>query len=104
MPSHGSLTKAGKVRSHTLELQKAGAMPRAKPRRNLAPRPRNRKEYIRFLAVKLAKEILALSREYGLPPEKILEQKLRYEKNRDRKQALELLLAKPELMTYARKR
>lgn len=42
MPSHGSLTKAGKVRSQTPKIQ-------AKPRKNLAPRVRNRKEYLRLL-------------------------------------------------------
>ncbi len=42
MPSHGSLTKAGKVRSQTPKIP-------AKPKKNLAPRVRNRKEYLRFL-------------------------------------------------------
>lgn len=40
MPSHGSITKAGKVRSQTPKIP-------ARPRKNLAPRVRNRKEYIR---------------------------------------------------------
>ena len=40
MPSHGSITKAGKVRSQTPKIP-------PKPRKNLAPRVRNRKEYIR---------------------------------------------------------
>ena len=42
MPSHGSLTKAGKVRKQTPRIP-------AKPRKNPAPRMRNRKEYKRFL-------------------------------------------------------
>ncbi len=42
MPSHGSLTKAGKVRSQTPKIP-------AKPKKNLAPRIRNRKEYLRYL-------------------------------------------------------
>ncbi len=40
MPSHGSITKAGKVRNQTPKIP-------AKPRKNMAPRPRNRREYIR---------------------------------------------------------
>ncbi len=43
MPSHGSLTKAGKVRSQTPKIP-------AKPRKNLAPRVRNRREFIRYLS------------------------------------------------------
>ena len=42
MPSHGSLTKAGKVRSQTPKIP-------AKQKKNLAPRIRNRKEYFRRL-------------------------------------------------------
>ena len=42
MPSHGSLTKAGKVRKQTPRIP-------AKPRKNPAPRMRNKKEYKRFL-------------------------------------------------------
>jgi len=38
MPSHGSLTKAGKVRSQTPKIP-------PKPKRNLVPRVRNRREY-----------------------------------------------------------
>ncbi len=40
MPSHGSITKAGKVRNQTPKIP-------PKPKKNLAPRVRNRKEYIR---------------------------------------------------------
>ena len=40
MPSHGSLTKAGKVRNQTPKIP-------PKPKKNLTPRVRNRKEYIR---------------------------------------------------------
>ncbi len=42
MPSHGSLTKAGKVRKQTPKIP-------AKPRKNPAPRVRNRREYRRLL-------------------------------------------------------
>ncbi|NOZ88321.1 MAG: 30S ribosomal protein S30e [Crenarchaeota archaeon] len=42
MPSHGSLTKAGKVRKQTPKIP-------AKPRKNPAPRIRNKKEYKRLL-------------------------------------------------------
>jgi len=38
MPSHGSLTKAGKVRGQTPKIQ-------PKPKRNLVPRIRNKREY-----------------------------------------------------------
>ncbi|MCS7110977.1 MAG: 30S ribosomal protein S30e [Ignisphaera sp.] len=38
MPSHGSLTKAGKVRSQTPKIA-------PRPKRNLVPRIRNRREY-----------------------------------------------------------
>lgn len=40
MPSHGSLTKAGKVRSQTPKIP-------PKQKRNLSPKLRNRREYIR---------------------------------------------------------
>lgn len=40
MPSHGSLTKAGKVRSQTPKIP-------PKPRSNLSPKLRNRRKYIR---------------------------------------------------------
>ncbi len=42
MPSHGSITKAGKVRSQTPKIP-------PKPRKNLAPRVRNRREYLKRL-------------------------------------------------------
>ncbi|RLG76320.1 MAG: 30S ribosomal protein S30e [Thermoprotei archaeon] len=54
MPSHGSITKAGKVRSQTPKIP-------AKPRKNLAPRLRNRREYVR----RLAQQQMALQRGYG---------------------------------------
>ncbi len=38
MPTHGSMTKAGKVRSQTPKIP-------PKPKRNLPPRVRNRREY-----------------------------------------------------------
>ncbi len=38
MPSHGSLTKAGKVRSQTPKIA-------PRPKRNLVPRVRNKREY-----------------------------------------------------------
>ncbi len=38
MPSHGSITKAGKVRNQTPKIP-------PKPKRNLVPRVRNRREY-----------------------------------------------------------
>ncbi|AET32594.1 30S ribosomal protein S30e [Pyrobaculum ferrireducens] len=40
MPSHGSLTKAGKVRNQTPKIP-------AKPRKNLTPRRRNIRNYKR---------------------------------------------------------
>ena len=40
MPSHGSLTKAGKVRSQTPKIP-------PKPKKNMNPRRRNRWEYRR---------------------------------------------------------
>ena len=42
MPSHGSLTKAGKVRKQTPKIP-------GKPRKNPAPRLRNRIEYKRLI-------------------------------------------------------
>ena len=42
MPSHGSLTKAGKVRKQTPKIP-------AKPKKNPAPRMRNRKEFRRLM-------------------------------------------------------
>ncbi|MEM0384447.1 MAG: 30S ribosomal protein S30e [Candidatus Caldarchaeum sp.] len=39
MPSHGSITKAGKVRSQTPKLE-------AKPRKSPFPRQRNRANYL----------------------------------------------------------
>jgi len=42
MPSHGSLTKAGKVRKQTPKIP-------PKPKDNPCPRVRNRKEYLRYL-------------------------------------------------------
>ncbi|MEM4829663.1 MAG: 30S ribosomal protein S30e, partial [Zestosphaera sp.] len=38
MPTHGSMTKAGKVRSQTPKIEK-------RPKRNLPPKQRNRREY-----------------------------------------------------------
>ncbi|MDT7895035.1 MAG: 30S ribosomal protein S30e [Desulfurococcales archaeon] len=38
MPTHGSMTKAGKVRSATPKIP-------PKPKRNLVPRVRNRREF-----------------------------------------------------------
>ncbi|RLE77926.1 MAG: 30S ribosomal protein S30e [Thermoprotei archaeon] len=40
MPSHGSLTKAGKVRAATPKIPK-------QPKKNLPPRRRNRRNYKR---------------------------------------------------------
>jgi small subunit ribosomal protein S30e len=40
MPSHGSITKAGKVRSQTPKLE-------AKPRKSPFPRMRNRSNYVK---------------------------------------------------------
>ncbi|MEM2238576.1 MAG: 30S ribosomal protein S30e [Candidatus Bathyarchaeia archaeon] len=40
MPSHGSITKAGKVRSQTPKLE-------AKPRKSPFPRQRNRHNYVK---------------------------------------------------------
>jgi small subunit ribosomal protein S30e len=45
LPSHGSLTKAGKVRSQTPKIQ-------PKPRRKEVPRVRNRLEYEKRLKAK----------------------------------------------------
>lgn len=50
MPSHGSLTKAGKVRSQTPKIP-------AKPRKSPIPRHRNRRNYFkRILYPKLSKK------------------------------------------------
>ncbi|MCL7384754.1 MAG: 30S ribosomal protein S30e [Thaumarchaeota archaeon] len=50
MPSHGSVTKAGKVRSQTPKLE-------AKPRRSPVPRIRNRNNYrLRVLEAKPSEE------------------------------------------------
>jgi small subunit ribosomal protein S30e len=40
MPTHGSLTKAGKVRAQTPKIE-------GKPRKSLPPRRRNRSNYIK---------------------------------------------------------
>ncbi|MEM0445047.1 MAG: 30S ribosomal protein S30e [Nitrososphaerota archaeon] len=40
MPSHGSITKAGKVRSQTPKIE-------PKPRRSPNPRERNRNNYVK---------------------------------------------------------
>jgi small subunit ribosomal protein S30e len=40
MPSHGSITKAGKVRSQTPRIE-------PKPHRSPIPRERNRKNYVK---------------------------------------------------------
>jgi len=45
MPSHGSLTKAGKVRSQTPKIP-------PKPKKNKPPRVRNRVEYVKRFAAK----------------------------------------------------
>jgi small subunit ribosomal protein S30e len=45
MPTHGSLTKAGKVRSATPKIP-------PKPKKNKPPRVRNRVEYLRRFVVK----------------------------------------------------
>ncbi|ADI32296.1 30S ribosomal protein S30e [Staphylothermus hellenicus] len=44
MPSHGSLTKAGKVRSQTPKIP-------PKPKKNMPPRMRNRWEYVRRIVL-----------------------------------------------------
>jgi len=44
MPSHCSLTKAGKVRSQTPKIP-------PKPKKNKPPRQRNRMEYIRRMVL-----------------------------------------------------
>ncbi len=44
MPSHGSLTKAGKVRSQTPKIP-------PKQKKNLSPKLRNRREYIRRIVL-----------------------------------------------------
>ncbi len=46
MPTHGSMTKAGKVRKQTPKIE-------PKPRKNLPPRVRNRIKYVvRFIEKK----------------------------------------------------
>ncbi|TRO48558.1 30S ribosomal protein S30e [Candidatus Bathyarchaeota archaeon] len=40
MPTHGSLTKAGKVRAQTPKID-------GKPRKSMAPRRRNRSNYVK---------------------------------------------------------
>ncbi len=42
MGSHGSLTKAGKVRSQTPKIE-------PKPKKNKPPRVRNRREFLRLM-------------------------------------------------------
>jgi len=44
MPSHGSLTKAGKVREATPKIP-------AKPKKNLIPRRRNKRNYKRRIII-----------------------------------------------------
>lgn len=70
MPSHGSLTKAGKVRGQTPKIK-------GKPRKGLAPRMRNRVEYIRYLARQLAEEIVRRARREGKTPEQVLDEMIR---------------------------
>ncbi|MEM4269549.1 MAG: 30S ribosomal protein S30e, partial [Candidatus Caldarchaeum sp.] len=48
MPSHGSITKAGKVRSQTPKLE-------AKPRKSPFPRQRNRANYLNRIAAASSK-------------------------------------------------
>ena len=91
MPSHGSLTKAGKVRDHTPRIP-------AKPRKNLAPRPRNRKEYIRFLARNLVGEVRRYMVEHGLDFEQAIREMMPSTSG-ERKQALRYLLYHRELFT-----
>ncbi|RLE57683.1 MAG: 30S ribosomal protein S30e [Thermoprotei archaeon] len=47
MPSHGSLTKAGKVRNATPKIP-------PKPKKNLSPRRRNKRNYKRRIVVPTA--------------------------------------------------
>lgn len=53
MPTHGSLTKAGKVRNQTPKIP-------PKPKKNKSPRVRNRVEYARRFLRPQAAEITAL--------------------------------------------
>ncbi|HDI47083.1 MAG TPA: 30S ribosomal protein S30e [Candidatus Methanomethylia archaeon] len=48
MPSHGSLTKAGKVRAATPKIP-------AKPRKGLIPRRRNKRNYVRRIVYAAAR-------------------------------------------------
>ncbi len=50
MPSHGSITKAGKVRSQTPKLE-------AKPRKSPFPRMRNRYNYIKRVLTASTKQV-----------------------------------------------
>lgn len=52
MPSHGSLTKAGKVRSQTPKIP-------PKQKKNLAPRIRNRREFIRRIVLATQQQVSA---------------------------------------------
>jgi small subunit ribosomal protein S30e len=49
MPTHGSLTKAGKVRSATPKIP-------PKPKKNKPPRVRNRVEYVKRFVIKKPEE------------------------------------------------
>lgn len=53
MPTHGSLTKAGKVRSQTPKIP-------PKPKKNKPPRVRNRVEYVKRFIVKQQQETASL--------------------------------------------
>lgn len=55
MPSHGSLTKAGKVRSQTPKIP-------PKPKKNLAPRLRNRREYVRRVVLAAQQQVRGFRR------------------------------------------
>lgn len=55
MPSHGSLTKAGKVRNATPKIP-------AKPKKNLSPRRRNYRNYKRRILYAEAKQPMARRR------------------------------------------
>ena len=85
MPSHGSLTKAGKVRSQTPRIK-------ARPRKNLFPRARNRKEYVRFIAKKLLDRIQVISRKTGEPAIRVAERMYANAKSRVVKEALLLII------------
>jgi small subunit ribosomal protein S30e len=49
MPTHGSLTKAGKVRSATPKIP-------PKPKKNKPPRVRNKVEYVKRFVIKKPEE------------------------------------------------